>query len=283
MRRRKKDRLRLARHAKARACGPFVWSRGVAAAAPYCVLASALRSIAVLLTSTGLPLQLVERLRQLEVLGGAELGQRLGRLLLLGLLLLELLARFLAGLLAGLVLLLVGAAQVLLQVGLAHAQRGEHVALGGFVEPDVGHDALGLDRAAAGRVVARGGDLQRGVGRQRAHGLHRALAEGLRAHDGGALVVLQRAGDDLAGRGRAFVDQHHQRHGLDRRGQALQRVGAAAAQVVLGRGLEGGLGLGDLAVGGDHRHVARQEGGRDAPPRRRAGRPGRCAGRAPGP
>jgi hypothetical protein len=44
--------------------------------------------------------QLVQRLLQREVLGAAELGQRLGRLLALGRLLLELLARFLAGLLA---------------------------------------------------------------------------------------------------------------------------------------------------------------------------------------
>ena len=113
--------------------------------------------------------------------------------------------------------------QVLVEVGLAHAQGGEHVAFGGLVEHDVGHDALGLDRGAARRVVARGGDLQRGVGGELAHRLHRALAEGLRAHDGGALVVLQGAGDDLAGRGRAFVDQHHQRHLLQR-----PRAGASA-------------------------------------------------------
>ena len=99
--------------------------------------------------------------------------------------------------------------------------------------------------------------------RELAHRLHRALAEGLRAHDGGALVVLQRAGDDLAGRGRAFVDEHDQRHLLQRLGQAPQRVGAAAAQVVLGRGLEGLLRIGDLAVGRDDHRVGRQERRRD--------------------
>ena len=39
-------------------------------------------------------------------------------------------------------------------------------------------------------------------------GLHRALAERARADDGRALVVLQRAGDDLGGRGRSAVDEH---------------------------------------------------------------------------
>ena len=40
---------------------------------------------------------------------------------------------------------------------------------------------LRLDRAAARRVVARGGELDRGVVAERQDGLHRALAEGLRA------------------------------------------------------------------------------------------------------
>jgi hypothetical protein len=46
--------------------------------------------------------------------------------------------------------LLVGvvlALQVLVQIGLAHAQRGKDIAFGGFVQPDIGHDALGLDAA----------------------------------------------------------------------------------------------------------------------------------------
>ena len=43
---------------------------------------------------------------------------------------------------------------------------------------------------------------------ERDDGLHRALAERARADDGRPLVVLQRAGDDLGGRGRAAVDQH---------------------------------------------------------------------------
>ena len=106
--------------------------------------ASALRSTAVLLTSTGLPLQPVDRLGELEVFGAAELGQRLGRLgRALGRFFLEPLARFLARLGARLVLHLgaLAAFEVLVEIGLARAQRGEQVALGGLVEHHVGDDA----------------------------------------------------------------------------------------------------------------------------------------------
>ena len=146
----------------------------------------------------------------------------------------------------------------------------------------VGRDAERLDRAPAGRVVARGGELDRGVVAQRHDGLHRALAEGLRAHHLGALVVLQRAGDDLRGRGRAAVHQHHHRHGLRRRRQGLaarRRRGARSPR------------------GWRRTSCARPRRGRRStppatsaagtptrsPPRRAAGRPDRCAGRAPGP
>ena len=149
---------------------------------------------------------------------------------------------------------------MLFEVGFAHPQRTEQIALGGFVEHHVGHDALGLDRLAARRVVARGGDLQRRLRRQLAHRLHRALAEGLRAHHDGAMVILQRTGDDFARRCRAFIDQHDQRHRLHCIGQLAQRVRAAAAQVELGRGLEGRLRFGDLSVGRHDHGVARQEG-----------------------
>ena len=198
---------------------------------------------------------------QREILGPAKLGQWLGRLLGLGRELLEFLARFFAGLLADFVFLLFAVVQVLFEVGFAHAQRGKHIALGGFVEPDIGHDAFGLDRAATRGEITRGGDLQPGVGRQRTNRLDRAFAEGLRAHDGRALVILQRAGDDLAGRGRTLVDQHHQRHGLDRCRQLAQRVSIATAGVILGRGLEGRTRLRELTIGRDHRHLGRQEGG----------------------
>ena len=102
--------------------------------------------------------------------------------------------------------------QVFAQVGFAGAQGGKNVAFGGLVEHHVGHDALGLDGAAVGRVVACGGDFEGGVRAKLAHGLNRAFAKGLAAHEGGAFVVLQGTGHDFAGRGRAFVDQHHQGH-----------------------------------------------------------------------
>ena len=77
---------------------------------------------------------------------------------------------------------------------------------------DVGLDALGLDRTARGRVIARRGQAQGAVVlAERNDGLDRALAEGARAEQRRALVVLQGAGHDFRSRGRAAVDQHHQR------------------------------------------------------------------------
>ncbi len=64
------------------------------------------------------------------------------------------------------------------------------------------------------RVVARGGELERGVGAERQKRLHAALAEAALAHDHGTPMILQRARDDLAGRGRTGIDQHDHRHVL---------------------------------------------------------------------
>ena len=75
-----------------------------------------------------------------------------------------------------------------------------------FLDDDVGDDALGLDRAAARRVVACRGQLDRGAVVHRQDGLHRALAEALRAQHDGPLVILQGAGDDFGSRSRATID-----------------------------------------------------------------------------
>src|SRR5690606_14840221 len=56
---------------------------------------------------------------------------------------------------------------------------------------DVRGDAQRLDGAVVGRVVARRGQPHGAVRPQRDDRLHRALAEGAGAHQGGALVVLQ--------------------------------------------------------------------------------------------
>ena len=98
---------------------------------------------------------------------------------------------------------------------------------------DVGLDALGLDRAARRRVIARRGQAQRAVLAERHDGLHGALAERARADQRRALVILQRAGDDLRGRGRAAVDQHDQRLAVGEvaagpRVEALRVVGDCA-------------------------------------------------------
>ena len=63
----------------------------------------------------------------------------------------------------------------------------------------------------ARRQVLRDGELERRLVLEVVEHLHRALAEGLLPDDDGAVVVLERAGDDLRGRGAAAVDQHHHR------------------------------------------------------------------------
>ena len=96
--------------------------------------------------------------------------------------------------------------------------------------------------------------------------MHRALTEGLVSHQGGALVVLQCASDDLAGRGRALIDQHHQRQALvDALGdivESSERVSAAAALVELGRCFVDEFALGELPVGRHHGNVLWQKGSR---------------------
>src|SRR5712691_238610 len=78
-------------------------------------------------------------------------------------------------------------------------------------ELDIGRDALGLNRAPGGGEVARGRELERTVGSDRDHRLHRALAERAAAEDRRTLVILQRAGDNFGCRRRAAVDQNDQR------------------------------------------------------------------------
>ena len=67
-----------------------------------------------------------------------------------------------------------------------------------------------LDEASAGDVVLGDGDLEHAVIGQRACGLYQSLAEGAVADDHGAVEVLQRSGSDLAGTGRAAVDDDGQ-------------------------------------------------------------------------
>ncbi len=166
------------------------------------------------------------------------------------------------------------------EVGLAHARER----VGRVLDHDVRLDAQGLDRAAARRVVARRGELDGRVVAERHDGLHRALAERLRAHDLRALVVLQRAGDDLGGGRRAAVHEDDHRNALHRLRQRLQHVVAAAtARVILGSGVELLLRVFGAPVG-RHDKASSPAGKPTRWRRRRAtGRPGRCAGRAPAP
>ena len=150
------------------------------------------------------------------------------------------------------------------QVRFADAQAVEAVAVRIFIDQQVGHDALGLDRAAFRRVVAGRRQFDGRVGRQLADGLHGTLAEGWRADDGGALVILQGTGDDFRGRGRTRVDQHHQRHFFDGGRQFRQRIAFRAEGIVFGAAIKYLFRVRQLAVGRDDGRVLRQEGGRDA-------------------
>src|SRR2546426_910609 len=71
--------------------------------------------------------------------------------------------------------------------------------------------ALALDGPAARREPARRRELQGGFGRELPQRLYQPLPEGRRSNDHGAVVILQRAGDDLGCARRAPVGEHHHR------------------------------------------------------------------------
>ena len=123
--------------------------------------------------------------------------------------------------------------QAVAQIGLAPRLALVDRLDAGLHDLDVGHDALGLDRGPGRRVVARRGQADRAMAGQRHDGLHRALAERAGAHHDRPAVILQRAGHDLGGRGRAAVDQHHDRQAVDQVAapgvEPLHAVGAPAA------------------------------------------------------
>ena len=81
---------------------------------------------------------------------------------------------------------------------------------------DVSHTAVlvavavvdGLHASARRRIVLGGGHLELAIVGQRTDALHKALSEGARTGNGGAVVVLQGAGDNLTGRCTAAVYQH---------------------------------------------------------------------------
>ena len=68
---------------------------------------------------------------------------------------------------------------------------------------------VALNQAPAGRVVARRGQSQSGIFRQRIHGLYESFAEGDFADDQAAVMILNRSGNDFGGGGGRAVDQHH--------------------------------------------------------------------------
>ena len=72
---------------------------------------------------------------------------------------------------------------------------------------------VALNEAAAGGVVARGGEREAGVFAERGDGLDESLAEGGFADDQAAVVILHCAGDDFGGGGGVIVDQNDEGNG----------------------------------------------------------------------
>src|SRR5579883_1854819 len=80
---------------------------------------------------------------------------------------------------------------------------------------DVRLDSLCLDRSARRRVITRCREPDGTVIlAKRDDRLHRSLAEGTRAENNRALVILQRTSDDFRSRCRAAIDQDHHRLAL---------------------------------------------------------------------
>ena len=77
------------------------------------------------------------------------------------------------------------------------------------VERDVG--VIALNQTSARRVVLRRGQRQAGVLGERIDGLHQTFAESGFADNQSAIMVLNRAGNDLRCRSRAAIHQHDQR------------------------------------------------------------------------
>src|SRR6516165_1585540 len=69
-----------------------------------------------------------------------------------------------------------------------------------------------LNQAAARSVVAGGGEGEPGILRERSHRLNQPFAEGGFADDEPAIVILNRACDNLRGGGRINVDQYYERN-----------------------------------------------------------------------
>ena len=153
--------------------------------------------------------------------------------------------------------------EVVRKIGFADLEGGI-VADGGVVHEHVGNDALGLNRAARGRVVAGRRELHadRLVAEgHRQDGLHGALPKGAVTHDDGALVVLQGARHDFGSGGRGGVDEHDDRYGFRERREIGERAHGVAAAVVGFDRLEDIVGLRRAALRRHHVGVGGQEGG----------------------
>src|SRR5579875_204892 len=126
-----------------------------------------------------------------------------------------------------------GVAEGAAQFAFVRQNDARNLLLFGGLHHHVGRDAASLDRTAAGRVVQRRRQPQRAVTVERHYRLHRALAEALRAHDGGPLAILERASHDFGGgRGCTVDENHHRRLREDRlvgRHLVTLIIGAASA------------------------------------------------------
>ena len=183
----------------------------------------------------GQTFELVERLNQGEVFLATKFGQFQGLGIGLGFfvkLFQGFFALFYAFGIGGLFSTLT-VADMVFQIRLALTQCCVEIAFFGFIDHHIGHDTCCLDGFSVRSVIAGSGNFQAGLWPQGAYGLHRALAKGLAAHDGGAFVVLQRTSDNFTGRSRAFIDQNDQRHLFDCCGQVLQVIFAQPGLAVV--------------------------------------------------
>ena len=101
--------------------------------------------------------------------------------------------------------------QMTTQIGFAHGHPLFIIGIGQLRDADIGLYAAFLHRTTRWQMVARNGEAQARVPRQRQDSLHRPLAETAFTHDQAAMVILQCARDNFRRRCRTRIDQNDDR------------------------------------------------------------------------
>ena len=128
--------------------------------------------------------------------------------------------------------------QVLGQVGFTQSQAIDAIAFGRFVDHQVRYDTLGLNGAAAWRVITGCRQLDCRIFGKWTDRLNGSFAEGLGAHDGGALVILQGACDNFGCGSRTDIDQYDDRNVLDLGWQFCQGIVQRSSGIVFRTGIK---------------------------------------------